>query len=123
MGVVLVVEDDEQVRVLAESAIQEEGHQTLTAANVDEALALLRDDKEQIDLLFTDMKLWADPQGGIVLAREAVEARPGLRVLYTTGQGVTDGMRALFVDGFSFLGKPYNLDSLRRIVAEQLDRG
>jgi len=123
MGVVLVVEDDEQVRVLAESAIQEAGHQTLTAANVDEALALLRDDQQKVDLLFTDIKLWADAQGGIALAQQAIEVRSGIRVLYTTGQGVTDGMRALFVDGFSFLGKPYNLDSLRRIVAEQLDRG
>jgi CheY-like chemotaxis protein len=72
MGVVLIVEDDEQVRVLVESAIQETGHRTLTAANVDEALALLRDEQQQIDLLFTDIRLWDEPQGGITLARQAI---------------------------------------------------
>lgn len=116
MGVVLIVEDDEQVRVLVESAIQETGHETLTAANVDEAAALLKDEQQRIDLLFTDIRLWDDAQGGITLAKQAVDLRAGIRVLYTTGEGVTDGM-----EGFSFLGKPYNLDALRGMVEEQLD--
>src|SRR5438270_3505438 len=64
MGVVLIVEDDEQVRVLAQSAVQDTDHQALTASNVDEALALLRDEQQQIDLLFTDIALWDDTQGG-----------------------------------------------------------
>jgi DNA-binding NtrC family response regulator len=120
MGVVLIVEDDEQVRVFVESAIQEISHSTLTASNVEEALALLRDEQQQIDLLFTDIRLWDEAQGGITLAQEARGLRPGIRVLYTTGEGVTDGMRALFVDGFLFLAKPYNLDALRALIREQL---
>jgi len=120
MGVVLIVEDEEQVRVLVQSAIQEAGHQTLTAANVEEAVALLRNEQQPIDLLFTDIRLWDDAQGGITLAHHAVDLRPGIRVLYTTGVGVTDGMRALFVGGFLFLGKPYKLDALRAFVTEQL---
>jgi DNA-binding NtrC family response regulator len=113
MGVVLIVEDDE---LLVESAIQETGHR----ANVDEALALLGDEQQQIDLLFTDIRLRDEAQGGITLARQAVDLRTGIRVLYTTGEGVTDGMRALFVKGFLFLAKPYNLDALRALIAEHL---
>src|ERR1700694_4782288 len=93
MAVVLVVEDEEQVRVLAEGIIQDMGHETLTAANVEEALALLSTD-QPIDLLFADIRLWGAPQGGLELAKEAVRVRPDLPVLYTTSQGVTDGMRA-----------------------------
>jgi hypothetical protein len=33
--------------------------------------------------------------------------RPKLKVLYTTGADVTDGTRALFVEGSAFLPKPY----------------
>ena len=104
MAVVLIVEDDEQVRVLAESIIQDTGHETLSAANVDEALAILNDAEKRVDLLFTDIAL-GNEQGGLELARQAVEKRPALHVIYTTGHGVTDGMRALFVDDFVFLGK------------------
>jgi CheY-like chemotaxis protein len=117
MGVVLIVEDDEQVRVLAESVIQEVGHQTLSAANVDEALAILNDLEKRVDLLFTDIQLGQE-QGGIELARQAVEKRPELHVIYTTGRGVTDGMRALFVDDFIFLAKPYTVDGLTSVVTD-----
>src|SRR6266849_5067752 len=50
MAVVLIVEDDEQVRVLAESIIQDTGHETLTAANTDEALAIVDDSKGLIGI-------------------------------------------------------------------------
>jgi len=119
MGVVLLVEDDEQVRVLAESIIEVTGHEALTAANIQEALALIEGD-EPIDLLFTDLTLWGNGQGGIELAQQAVKIRLGLKVLYTTGGGVTDGMRALFVKGSVFLGKPYTADDLICIVSDQL---
>ena len=45
--------------------------------------------------------------------------RPGLRGLYTTGQGVTDGMRA-FVESSAFLAKPYTPDALVRAVSDLL---
>jgi DNA-binding NtrC family response regulator len=113
MAVVLVVEDEEQVRVLAESYLQEHGHQTVSAATSEEALAAL-DATEQVDLLFTDLGLHGDIQAGLGLAKEAVARRPGLKVLYTTGQGVTDGMIALFVEGSAWLPKPYTVDQLLR---------
>jgi hypothetical protein len=41
------------------------------------------------------------------LAQKAVAIRPKLKVLYTTGAHVTDGTKALFVEGSAFLSKPY----------------
>jgi DNA-binding NtrC family response regulator len=116
MAVVLVVDDEEQVRVLAESVLRESGHQTLSAATVDQALALIRTDPS-IDLLFTDIDLSNDAQAGLVhpgleLAEQAVKFRPELRVLYTTGASVTDGMKTLFVRGGDFLAKPYDMHQL-----------
>src|SRR5258708_14411452 len=101
MSIVLVVDNEEQVRVLAESIIQELGHETLSAATVDQALALIRAE-QSIDLLFTDINLADDVEGGLVhpgleLAQQALALRPDLRVLYATGAAVTDGMQALFV--------------------------
>jgi hypothetical protein len=41
------------------------------------------------------------------LAQKAVAMRPKLKVLYETGADVTDGTKALFVEGSAFLAKPY----------------
>ena len=117
MAVILIVEDEEQVRVLAELYLQEQGHQTVSAATAEEALAAL-EVAEQVDLLFTDIGLHGDLHAGLVLAKQAVERRPELKVLYTTGQGVTDGMRAMFVKASALLPKPYTVDQLQRSLAD-----
>jgi DNA-binding NtrC family response regulator len=115
MAMILIVEDETQVRVLSESYLRDQGHETLSAANVEEALAVLGV-SEEIDLLFTDISLQGDVQAGLSLAQAATEHRPALKVLYTTGLSVTDGMRALFVANSAFLAKPYTIDQLQTIL-------
>ena len=127
MAVVLVVDDKEQVRVLAESVLRECGHQTLSAATVDQALALIRTE-QSIELIFTDINLADDMEAGLVhpgleLAHQALRLRPTLRVLYTTEDAVTDGMKALFVEGSEFLPKPYDVNQLSSKVAEMMPGG
>jgi CheY-like chemotaxis protein len=114
---VLVVEDEPTVRALAESIIEALGYMILSAANAREAIALLEQD-EPIDMLFTDINLPDGPDAidGLELARKAVELRPSLRVIYTTGHGQTDGMTALFVDDATFLPKPYTAKQLTEAV-------
>ena len=112
---VLIVEDEEQVRVLAEFFLQGEGHTTLSAGTVEQALAVL-ESTEPIELLFVDMTLQGNPEAGLSLASKAVELRPDLKVLYTSAQGVTDGMIALFVKNSAFLPKPYTVDQLKAIL-------
>ena len=119
VAIVLVVEDEEQVRVLAESILQDADHQTITAANADEALSLLKSDRT-IDVLFTDLGLGTDLQAGIQIALEASKLRPGLPVLYTTGQGITDGMKALFIEASHLLPKPYTVEQLNAALGVAL---
>jgi two-component system, cell cycle sensor histidine kinase and response regulator CckA len=119
MAVVLIVEDEDQVRILAESILQERGHTTLSAGTVEQAIALL-DGKGKPELLFTDIGLHSDLQAGLNLAQEAFKRLPGLPVLYTTGQGITDGMKALFVERYGFIAKPYTGDHLITAVENLL---
>jgi CheY-like chemotaxis protein len=115
---ILVVEDEPTVRVLAESIIDALGYVILSAANAREAIALL-EREERIDILFTDINLPDGPEAidGLALARKAVELSPGLRVIYTTGDGQTNGMTALFVEAATFLPKPYTVKQLTKAVA------
>jgi DNA-binding NtrC family response regulator len=122
MAVILLVEDEEQVRVLADSFLQVEGNKTLSAATVQQALALIEGD-ETIDLLFVDLKIQDDVEGGLKLAKKAVEARPNLKVLYTSGQAVTDGMMALFVEKSTFLPKPYTVEQLATTLLAKFSIG
>ena len=119
MAVILVVEDDVFIREIAEMTIQDWGHEILSAGDVDEALAHLRA-PQQIDALFTDIYLKTAVLGGCDLAHQAIELRPKLRVLYTTGNSITDKMKALFVEGAHFLRKPYTQHQLQNSVEDLL---
>ncbi len=111
MAMILVVEDDIFIRELAESLIQDWGHSILSASDVPQAMTHLRSDVP-IDALFTDVYLKAEIHGGCDIARQAVLLRPGLRVLYTTANRLTDKLHALFAAGTHFLPKPYTEDQL-----------
>jgi PAS domain S-box-containing protein len=80
---VLVVEDDHGVRDFAVSVLRELGYHVLEAANGDAALELLGDGAG-IDLLFTDVVM-PGTLSGADLAKAALERRPELRVLFTSG--------------------------------------
>ena len=117
----MIVEDDEQVRVLAEGILQGSGHTTLSASTSDQALAVL-EGVERVDLIFTDLGLQSDIQAGLILAQEAIKRKIDTPVLYTTGQGLTDGMQAMFVERFGFLAKPYNPEQLLIAVENLLSK-
>jgi DNA-binding NtrC family response regulator len=119
MAIVLIVEDDEQVRTLADSILQQAGYDTRSAASTAEAQAIL-ESNEKIDVLFVDLALLDHQEEGLHLAEAAAKTRPGLPVIYTTGRGVTDGMLALFVQPNVFLAKPYNAQQLLTAVSNLL---
>ena len=111
MATILIVEDEPQIRSLTQSFIEEQGHKTLSVASVDEALAILTG-PEIVDALFIDIMLKGDMLAGIEFARRAVELKPDLKVLYSTGLTVTDDMKAMVVPGSIILEKPYTEDQL-----------
>ena len=119
MAVILIVEDDFFIRELAELTIQEFWHQTLSAGDVDDALLLLRS-PQHVDVLIADISLRTAADGGFELARQAIKLRPKLRVLYTTGNSITDKMTALFVEGAHALQKPYTQSQLQRSIEKLL---
>jgi DNA-binding NtrC family response regulator len=118
---VVLVEDDEQIRVLAESVLQEAGHTVMAATGSEGAQALL-DTQQPIDVLFIDLTLGGDLEAGLRVAQEARVSRPKLSVLYTTGAAVNAGMKALFTEPYHFLPKPYNVEQLTKSVTYLLGK-
>ena len=87
---VLVVEDEDNVRELLRRQLGSAGYQAVLAARAEEALRVLEDPKQRVDLLLTDIVM--PTMRGPELARRAVLLRPGLRVLYMTGYPNTSAM-------------------------------
>ena len=119
IATILIVEDDVFIREIAMLMIDDLGHKTLPACNMDEAFSVLGF-PEPIDALFTDIRLNTVALGGFELANQAIKLRPQLRVLYTTGSSLTDEMTALFVRGAHYLQKPYTQNQLQNSVEEML---
>ena len=122
MAIILVVEDEPPVLVLAESLLKQAGYLTIAAARVAEARSILESDQE-LHAIFTDISLADDPEGGLEIGRLAAAKRPGLPVLYTTGRGITDAMIQQFVRPSEFLAKPYSGPQLATAIANLLRSG
>ena len=80
--------------MLAESILQEAGHETRSAATMTEAHAIIKSD-EKIDALFVDVTLPDHQEAGLELAETAAKTRPGLPVVYTTGRASRTDARPL----------------------------
>ena len=119
MATILIVEDEPQISAVVRSLIEEQGHKVLLAATADEALGILNG-PEAVDALFVDIVLEGDMQAGIEFAKRAVELKPDLKVLYSTGLTVTDDMKALVVPGSIILEKPYSEDELLTSLSARL---
>ncbi|HEX3858497.1 MAG TPA: ATP-binding protein [Pseudolabrys sp.] len=118
---ILVVEDDDALRIYAVEVLSDLGYSVLAATNAAAALELIgrRDD---IDLLFTDIVM---PGGmnGRQLADEAVRQRPGLKVLFTTGYTRNAIVHHGRLDsGVEMIGKPFTLRELSTRIRAILDR-
>jgi signal transduction histidine kinase/ActR/RegA family two-component response regulator len=118
--VVLIVEDDEDVRDSTVALLTELSYSVLAARSGAEALARLQGG-ERIDVLFTDVVL---PEGmnGRALALEASALRPALPVLFTTGYArnaiIHDGR---LDPGVHFLAKPYTQEEIAQKLRAALD--
>jgi PAS domain S-box-containing protein len=117
--VVLVVEDNADVRAFSVMSLSELGYRVLQAVDAEAALSILRSD-QRVDLLFTDVVL--PGRSGKVLADESAIARPGLKVLFTTGYSRNAIVHHGRLDaGVRLLQKPFTFDQLASRVREVLD--
>ncbi|HTI67214.1 MAG TPA: response regulator [Caulobacteraceae bacterium] len=120
MAVILIVEDEVFIRQSAEWTIEDLGHNTLLACDLEGALLHLSAASQHIDALFVDIRLSALVFGGYDVANQAIRLRPDLRVLYTSGTPLTAAMAELFVGGGQFLQKPYSQTQLEASVGQLL---
>jgi PAS domain S-box-containing protein len=117
--VVLVVEDDDDLRSLLVRVLSSLGYGVLEANSGAPALEILRSPTE-VDLLLTDVVL-PERMNGIELVEEALRAQPDLHVLYMSGY-TEDAIlhQGRLVDGVQFLQKPFRMAEVARAARKAL---
>lgn len=108
---ILIVDDEDYIRILASSLLKEEGFHVLEASGTSEALALAAE--HNIDVLLTDLHM-PGSLDGLQLAAEIRATDPLVHVIISTG----DDPSVLKADtlGAVFLPKPYRPHQLTRAV-------
>jgi DNA-binding response OmpR family regulator len=116
--IILLVEDEEPVRLFAKAALEEQGYRVLEAAHGWEALARLSEFDGAVSLVIADVMM--PEMGGSELARRLAVERPGLPILFLSGY--TDDELTLRGLGppSAFVQKPFTPDVLARRVRELL---
>jgi PAS domain S-box-containing protein len=117
---ILLVEDEEAVRILVEKVLRKQGYDVLVARHAGEALVLSEKHPASIDLLLSDVVM---PQmSGPELAQRLVPLRPEMRVLFMSGY--TDDFLATtgaLDQGTGFIQKPFKPAEVVRKVREVLE--
>jgi len=117
---VLLVEDDEAVRSLVRSILEQRHYRVIQAADSDQALEAAAACTESIDLVLTDVIV---PRlNGREIFRRVQRVHPDARVLFMSGY--TDnvvGTKGMLDEGIMFLQKPFSTQDLLAKVEEALD--
>ncbi len=114
--VILLVEDDDNVRRVARRMLEQRGYQIMQAASPSEAKQISAQHKGSIDLLLTDVAM--PEKDGLSLAAELLAERPNLRVIYMSGYVEEAKGQALNADGIYYLEKPFSQEKLLNMVAQ-----
>ena len=118
---ILVIENQEILRNLTRSILKPEGHTVLEARNGAEALSLVKQYEETIDLLITDMVM--PGMSGQEVVEQVKMLHPKIKVIFTSGY--TDGTvvrHGIYTDEVNFLPKPFTIAALTSKVREVLNQ-
>jgi DNA-binding NtrC family response regulator len=115
---ILIVEDEARIRRLLELDLGEAGFHTLSAADAEKGLDLLR--REQIDLVLTDLKL--PGMGGLEFLQAAKRLNGVLPVVVMTAYGTVEtAVEAMKAGATDYVLKPFALAEMRLVVQKELD--
>jgi two-component system cell cycle sensor histidine kinase/response regulator CckA len=116
METILIVDDEDGVRAMAQDVLTIRGYTILSTGDPRHALRIAREHPGPIDLLLTDVVM--PLMNGAELAERFVAIRPDTKVLYMSGFSVT----GIVPRGAPFVAKPFDVEELARRVRQLLDR-
>lgn len=107
---ILIVDDDEDMRVFLVSLLSDKGFEPISAGNGEEALTVLRQAKD-CDLMLLDLNLPGITGMGVL--REALKVDNGLPIIMVTGNGtISSAVEAVKIGAYDYVTKPFANEEL-----------
>jgi len=117
MSQILIVDDEEGIRLVLSDCLRDEGFRILTAEDGFQALRLL--ESESVDLVLLDV--WLPNLGGIDVLKKIKEDHPDVEVVVISGHGnINLAVQAVKLGAFDFLEKPLSLEKTFTVVQNAL---
>jgi PAS domain S-box-containing protein len=114
-GTILLVEDEDQIRMISKSLLQSMGFTVIDASNGKDALAMYQHNITAITLIVTDIGM--PVMNGYEMIREIKKLNPGLPIIITSGFGDDDVTSQIARKDVAWLiSKPYNYDQLQNAL-------
>jgi two-component system response regulator PilR (NtrC family) len=115
---ILIIDDEKSILDLLSVVFKKEGYIVETSLSAKTALELI--DKEEFDLILTDIKL---PQmSGMKILKYVKEKYPAMPVVMITAYGtIKQAIEALKMGAMDYIVKPFNMEELKIIVAQGLE--
>ncbi|AHF97375.1 sigma-54-dependent transcriptional regulator [Desulfurella multipotens] len=111
---VLIVDDDEQLRIALFSTLKHLGHECILAQNAKEALNILR--KESFDLILSDLKM--PKVDGIDLLKQIKQNNINTPFVIMTAFGTIEtAVLAIKLGAFDFIVKPFSKETIEKILS------
>lgn len=118
---ILLVEDEDMVRAVAERALTRQGYTVVTASEGEEALGLLAvqaDMEQQFDIIVSDVVM--PNMDGPTMAKHVRKNYPDLPILFMSGYAEEQLRKSIDLDKVNFLPKPFSVAQIAEAVGETL---
>lgn len=115
---ILIVDDDNDVRAMIKRALRELGYPVMEAADGPTALAMLDDEDCRPLLVILDYMM--PGMDGAEVAREIIKRDPDLPIIFSTGHAALRTLRSAAGEDVSILEKPFALADLQSLIEEKL---
>jgi PAS domain S-box-containing protein len=117
---ILLVDDESYIRDLGKRMLPRFGYTVLTAVDGESALALYREKKGRISLVILDLSM--PRMGGERCLEELLRTDPGAKVIIASGYAVDEPKAKVMKAGAcGFVGKPYEMKKLLKVIREVID--
>ena len=117
-GTILLVEDEDMVRAVAERALARQGYTIVTAADGDEGLEEFAKQPDRFDLVLTDVVM--PSMDGPAMAKEIRKVRPRLPILFMSGYAEEQLRGEIDIENMHFVAKPFSVKQIGEKVGEVL---
>ena len=114
----LLVEDEDMVRAVAQRALTRAGYSVTTASDGEEGLALIANGKGEFDLVVSDVVM--PVKDGPAMARDIRRVKPDLPILFMSGYAEEHLRSEIDIENMHFIPKPFSVQQINAKVAEVL---